>query len=403
MSSLTNFVVAATAAHQLDATHLGAYSLAFLTYTVALTASRGLATDPLMVRLSGSDPATWRSAVRRSTGTATVVGVTAGLIVMLVALYVPAPISGAMLALGLVLPFLLLQDAWRYAFFVDGRPKAALVNDLVWAAALVPTITVVAEMSEPSAFGFVLAWGCSAGVAALAGCWQAWCLPRPGQTRAWLVAHRDLNVRFMMEGMAGSGSGQLRASGVSYTLGLSAVGYLQVVNTLMGPFQVLLHGSGAVFIPELGVLARENLDRVRSACLVRGMALAAAALSWGLLLWILLPHGLGQLVVGDLWVEARPLVPLATVSLMGTSLMAGAGAGLHALGGARRSLRVMLACSTLVVVLSVGGAVVAGLPGTMIGTAIAAWTGVVLAWRALRNQVAEDRALRAQALPEAVS
>ncbi|HET6666200.1 MAG TPA: hypothetical protein VFG98_02850 [Intrasporangium sp.] len=390
VSSLTNFAVAATAAHLLDPAHLGVYSLAFLTYAVALTASRGLATDPLMVRLGGADHDTWRRAVQRAAGTSLMVGVALGLALLVVAFLLSEPTRGAMLSLGVTLPILLLQDAWRHAFFVAGQGKRALLNDLVWGAALVPSLWVVAATDNRTASWFVLAWGGSALVAVAVGWRQTSVTPRPDKARAWLLEHRDLNVRFMLEGMAGSASGQLRATGVGLALGLSAVGYLQVVNTFMGPFQILLLGTGVVIIPELSAIIRHNEERLLHACLVRSVALAAAALVWGTMLWTLLPLGVGQVLVGDVWEQAHPLVPAATVALLGTSFAAGAGAGLHALGAARRSLRVMVIASLLVVLLSLAGALAAGLQGTLIGTAVASGVGAGLFWRELRQQVQVD-------------
>ena len=78
MSSLTNFAVAIFIARSLGAEQFGAFSLAYVTYSFVLNASRGLATDPLLVRFSGTDPPVWRRAVASCTGTATVVGCAAG-------------------------------------------------------------------------------------------------------------------------------------------------------------------------------------------------------------------------------------------------------------------------------------------------------------------------------------
>lgn len=45
-----------------------AFALAYVTYGFALNAPRGLATDPLLVRFSGTDIPTWRRAVTKCTG-----------------------------------------------------------------------------------------------------------------------------------------------------------------------------------------------------------------------------------------------------------------------------------------------------------------------------------------------
>ncbi|MGN6677192.1 MAG: hypothetical protein ACTHKL_05355, partial [Streptosporangiaceae bacterium] len=67
----------------------GAFTLAYVTYTLVLNASRGLATDPLVVRFSGTDIQTWRRSAANSTGTATVVGLAAGICALGVAAVLP--------------------------------------------------------------------------------------------------------------------------------------------------------------------------------------------------------------------------------------------------------------------------------------------------------------------------
>src|ERR1700729_3267451 len=68
-SSLTNFAGSIYVARGLGATQLGAFSLAYVTYGFMLNASRGLATDPLLVRFSGAELPRWRQAVADCTGT----------------------------------------------------------------------------------------------------------------------------------------------------------------------------------------------------------------------------------------------------------------------------------------------------------------------------------------------
>ena len=66
MSSLTNVAVSIYVARELGAAQFGAFSLAYVTYAFALNASRGLATDPLMVRFSGADLADVAAAVAQT-------------------------------------------------------------------------------------------------------------------------------------------------------------------------------------------------------------------------------------------------------------------------------------------------------------------------------------------------
>ena len=143
MSSLTNFAVSIYVARTLGAAQFGAFSLAYVTYSFVLNASRGLATDPLMVRFSGTDLPTWRRAVASCTGTAAVVGLAAGACVLAAAAVLHGTAGGAFLALGLTLPGLLLQDSWRYSFFALGRGSQAFLNDTVWAVTLFPALVLL--------------------------------------------------------------------------------------------------------------------------------------------------------------------------------------------------------------------------------------------------------------------
>src|SRR5271169_3696571 len=103
VSSLTNFAVSIYVVHTLGAVQFGAFSLAYVTYGFALNASRGLATDPLMVRFSGTDVPTWRRAVASCTGTAATVGLVTGTCVLVAAGLLDGTTRLAFLALGLTL------------------------------------------------------------------------------------------------------------------------------------------------------------------------------------------------------------------------------------------------------------------------------------------------------------
>src|SRR5215813_6049356 len=152
MSSLTNFAVGIYVVHTLGAVQFGAFSLAYVSYGFALNASRGLATDPLMVRFSGTDLPTWRRAVASCTGTATAVGLATGICAVAAAAVLSGTVRAAFLALGLTLPGLLLQDSWRYSFFALGRGSRAFLNDTVWAVALLPALLILRRTGHADVF-----------------------------------------------------------------------------------------------------------------------------------------------------------------------------------------------------------------------------------------------------------
>ncbi|MEU7403219.1 hypothetical protein, partial [Streptomyces sp. NPDC044948] len=297
-SSLSNFVVGIYVARSLGLTAFGAFSLAWVTYGVVLNVSRGLATDPLVVRFSGVPEASWRGAVARSSGTALVVGAVIGAVCLAAGLGVGGDVGPAFAGLGVMLPGLLLQDAWRYAFFAAGDGRKAFVNDVVWGVALVPAMVVAAQVGSVAAF--ILAWGSSAAVAAVYGCVQSRIRPRPAEAREWLRDHRDLGTRYLVENVGLSGASQLRAYGLGAIVGVGAVGEVRGAELLLGPFLAVLMGLSLVTVPEAARVLRQAPERLGRFCLLLGGGQTVAALLWGAAL-LLMPDRLGELVLGDVW------------------------------------------------------------------------------------------------------
>ena len=380
MSSLSNFAVNIYIARTLGAVQYGAFGLAYVTYGFALNASRGLATDPLLVRFSGTDLPTWRRAVASCTGTATIVGLAAGACVLAAAALLDGTARLAFLALGLTLPGLLLQDSWRYSFFALGRGSQAFLNDTIWTLTLIPALVLLRATGHANVFWFVFAWGATAAVAAAVGPLQARVMPRLSGAWEWVSRHRDLGPRYLAEGTTNSASSQLRNYGVGLILGLAAVGYVQAATTLMGPFMVIFFGMGLVTLPEAARILRRSPRHLPLFCLLVSGGLALLGLAWGVVLLVALPRGLGQLMLGSLWRPTYPLVLPTTILVLGGCASAGAGTGLHALGAARRSLRAMVLGSALSVVLGLVGAAAGGAVGTMLGAAVASWIGALLFW-----------------------
>jgi polysaccharide pyruvyl transferase WcaK-like protein/O-antigen/teichoic acid export membrane protein len=389
VSSLTNFAMTIYVARALGAVPFGAFSLAYVTYSFALNASRGLATDPLMVRFSGPRTPAWRQAVASSSATALAAGLASGAVVLAATAALTGTTRAAFLALGLVLPGLLLQDSWRYAFFAIGRGNLAFLNDCTWALMMVLGLLYLRQSGHASVSAFIGVWGAGAAVAAGVGPLQARVLPSLSSIPRWLSRTRDLGLRYLAENTCNSGSSQLRSYGVGILVGLAAVGYVQAVATLMGPFLVVFMGMSLVTIPEANRVLRRSPRRLPVFCLVVGAGLAVAALAWGALLLVTLPRGVGGLLLGGLWRPTYELVLPMTASVMGACVIAGATAGLHALGAARRSLKAMIWSAAVYLACGLAGAAAAGALGAICGAAVATWVGSIAWWWQLRAALRE--------------
>jgi O-antigen/teichoic acid export membrane protein len=387
---VTNFAVSIYVVRELGAVQFGAFSLAYVTYAFALTASRGLATDPLLVRVSGTDLTTWRRAVASCTGTAAAVGLTTGAGVLVAAAVLHGAARGAFLALGLTLPGLLLQDSWRYSFFALGDGMMAFLNDMIWALTLLPALVLVRISGHENVFWFILAWGVSGAVGAAAGPFQAGVIPKLSGTWGWLSRHRDLGTRYFAEGATWSGVSQLRTYGIGIILGLAALGYVQAANTLMGPLTILFLGMSLVAVPEAARVLRSSPRHLPLFCLLISAGLAGGALIWGLVVLIALPKGLGAAVLGPIWRHTYPLVLLQALFVIAQGACVGSGTGLHALGAARRSLRGMVLISVTYLACSLAGAAEGGAIGTMRGAAVASWIGVLISWWQFRAALRES-------------
>jgi O-antigen/teichoic acid export membrane protein len=388
VSSLTNFIVGVVVARTLGAADFGAFSLAWVTYSVVLNLSRGLATDPLSVRFSGVPVADWSAAVRRSSVIALLVGVLAGSICVLAGALLGSPVGQAFLALGIVLPALLLQDNWRFAFFASGEGRRAFTNDLVWALALVPALYLAT--SWDSEFGLVLAWGASGAVAAGFGFVQTGLLPDSLRGAwSWLRQHGDLGLRYMVENVVSSFSEQVRMYGLGVIAGLADVGAVRGAQLLLGPFLAVLAGLGSVSVPEAARVLQRRPRRLMMFCLFLGGSQAAAGLLWGCALLLLMPDWLGVFMLGSVWPWAVALIVPTTLRVVLGCLTVGGQAGLRALGASRRSLRAQIVGSAAWVVGGLIGAALDGASGSAWGVAIGALVTVAVTWWQLRRGLAD--------------
>lgn len=388
VSSLTNFAVGAFVARSLGVTAFGVFSLAWVTYGVLINVSRGLGTDPLMVRFSGVDTRAWSGAVASAAGTALAVGTVAGAGSLLVGIVIDGSLGWAFIALGVVFPALLLQDSWRYAFFASGHGRKAFANDLVWAAALVPAMLLAA--AHASVVSFLLAWGLSGAVAAVFGWSQSGVRPKLSSTSAWLREQRDLGPRFLVENVSNSGGSQLRMYGLGAIAGLADVGAVRGAELLLGPFFAVLMGLSLVTVAEAARVRKRSPHRLRQFCLFIGGIQAAAALAWGLTLLSLVPDSVGEFVLGSVWGPASALILPATLGVVGASFFTGAAAGLRALGAAKRSMSAQLFASACYVTGGLAGAAVNGAVGSAWGVAAANLVGAAVWWAQLHLALRES-------------
>jgi O-antigen/teichoic acid export membrane protein len=389
VSSLTNAVLALVVARSVDGADFGAFSIALFTFGFVIGIGRAMVCDPFVIHYSDAEGPRRRQAAREASGASAVYGVATGVLCAAAGVVVQGHAGMALLALGVSLPGLLVQDCWRYAFFAAGRPRSAAVNDLVWAVVQFVLIGVLLATGQRSVFLLTLAWGGAALVAAVVGSLQAGILPAPAATFRWLRATRDLNVRLGLDYIVNMGAVNASIYLIGAVAGLIAVGALRAAQVLLGPLQLLFFGLSAFALPLLSTIARAGDRLLRPAVLLSG-AITVVSLVWvGALL--LLPRRVGEALLGESWEGAwSVLLPIGVV-MVAIGSTTGPRAGLKALRRADLLLRVTVIQAPFILVLGVAGALVDGARGAAVGYAVADIVGTTLIWMAFLRADAAGR------------
>jgi O-antigen/teichoic acid export membrane protein len=397
LSSLSNLAVGVVVARSSTVADFGVYALAFGGYTIALNVSRAMATEPLAVRYSGERSPEWQRAVRASTATALLAGFLALLVGLAIAAFPGVPSRGVLVAFAVTMPGLLLQDAWRWAFFVVGEGRRAFVNDLIWLLAMLAIFGGLYLTDTASAFTLTFAWGLGAVIAAVAGRFQAGVAPRRQLIREWVRRNWDLTPKYVGEMLAVSGTIQVYMLGITAAAGLAATAGIRGAQVLLGPVNVLNQGIRMISVPEAARALRHSYRRLWLVGLAISLGVGAGALAWGAV-FLLLPPVVGRQLLGPgVWTQAHEvLVPVILLQALGAS-NAGAFAILRALTAATRGLRVRLISSVILITCGITGAFLWGAKGAAWGLAAASSITLLLWWNEAHRAIAAHR--RAAATP----
>lgn len=380
LSSVTNLAIGFLAARTLPTADFGSFAVVFAAYLVALGAARAITSEPFVIRYAAVSASDWRTGAASATGSAVAIGLLGGMVCAIAGLIAGGPLGSGLLALGVMMPGLLLQDTWRFTFFAARRGSSSFANDLVWAAALAAGMTTLVLTRTASVGWLVVAWGGAGTVAGLFGTVQAYVLPSPGRTMVWMRRHRDLFPRFLGEFSVTTGVGQITTLGLGAIAGLIELGTLRAGQILLGPFNVLSLGISIVAVPE-GVRAlRKSSEELARFCRRVSLFLAAGALTLGATVWAL-PDRIGTALLRENWSGGHSIVIPLAIGMAFFGIVLGAGVGLRSLAAARLSLRAKLLVAPLMLAGPLTGAALTGAIGAAWGGTMAISIGVVIWWR----------------------
>lgn len=380
LSSLTNFGLSVLVLRAVGVKEFGAFTVAITTYFLALYLCRALAGDSQLMRHSHVSTADAGEATRAATGVALVVGLAGALVLVMVAGLLGGLVGSALLPLAFVLPGLLVQDAWRYAFFARGAPFQAFLNDLTWAIAQLALVGWVSVSAARGVGLYVLAWGAAATIAAMVGAVQARTVPRPGLTRSWLSSNRDLGPRLAAEIGIALIAWQLSFYAVGALAGLAALGTLNAARVVLGTFNAVALGATGFAVPEGVALWRRSPERLPAAvvALAAGLAAAAAACTGAALL---LPNGLGTEILGTSWPAALAILPLVGLWVAIEGAGQGPRIGMMVLGAPKALLAARAMTAPFVLAGAALGAWSGQARGAALGLACGHGLGLLVWWR----------------------
>ncbi|MEU6864374.1 hypothetical protein ABZ924_14035 [Streptomyces sp. NPDC046876] len=371
-SSATNILVLVLAARLSTAAGFADFSMVYVAFSVLLGLNMAYVGQTVVLEKDGTRLG---GACRSGLTFTAAASAAAGAGLALVGLVLPGAGGWAFLALGLVLPLVLVQDGLRYCFSALRRPERALAADALRLACAVAALAVQPEGAPPGRL--VLVWGLSA-VPALA---LGLVLLRPyvRGARAELgpyLRRGHLGQRFVVEFAVGNGSSQLAVLGLGVFATPLAVGALRGATTVFGPLNVLFNSANAFGPPVVG-RADDKRGVVRLTAAM-GAALAVVGGAWAAVLYAL-PAGAGRALLGDTWGAVTILLPATGAQYAVMGLGTCALLTLRVLAP-KATLSLQLTFSLLSVGLLLGGYALFGVGGAAWGLALGSALKAAAAW-----------------------
>ncbi len=369
--SAGNLAVSVLAAHSMSLTDFGVFSTLLLSLLMIVGLSRSLHGDVLVLTAArDADEAAERT--RRSLSSVLLCGAVVGLLSIAAGVVTvlwgadASPWGPALIASGMVLPVLLLQDHHRWIAYSRGSIQDSVVNNIVWvlcSIAATAAVALTAETQVTAAAG-VLAWGLAAVGGLAVATLRDHFLPSLQHSTTWLRDNRSL------AGALAQDFGLLQASAQGALILLAAltsaadIGLLRKAQLWLGP--VTMVTTGLLSVLQSMLVRRHDPTRPRTSAktaVVIGMITATGALVYGCVVF-LLPSTWAAALTGDGWANARSFVWPLTVQLAAGLLGGCVGIALRVRGQVAQQVRArwVLAPASLVLVAltaSAGGALAA--------------------------------------------
>lgn len=348
LSAGSNFLLAVLVARAMDAEAFGAFSVAFLVYSIAVAVNRALIGQPLQITFAAEGPRQFRGAVRRALGATILLGLTIGVFAAAFGWLIAGPAGQALVALAVVLPGLMVQDICRMAFFAGARPARATAIDALWTAVMLAGL-LLAPTSDAGVWLPITVWGGSGLLSALYGLVLLDSVPRFNGCVQWAVAQRRLTGYLLAEYALSQGLAQWGILMVGVWGTAAGVGALRAAQVLLGPMNILGAAAFMFAVPEVARRVGMSPAAKGQFALTVSAALGGVAVIYSTAL-LLLPNGVGEQLLGDTWTGARSVLVPTCLLTVAAAAAAGPVATLYGMGRARTTLAVNLIRAPMLVI-----------------------------------------------------
>jgi O-antigen/teichoic acid export membrane protein len=378
VSSGTNLLLSVLVARSLSADGFGAFAVAFTVYSFMIGASRAMIAQPLVVRYTSRSAEAFHMASRSAAGAATLLGAICGAVVAAAGVVIGGALGVCLLAIGLLLPGLLLQDMWRAVFVAAGRPAAAFVNDVIWGVVQLSALGVLLSLDQRSAWVLVVGWGGAACVAAVIGGLQFGGQPLLRASVGWVKRQRDLLGYYGAGFLSVLGANNLTMFLIAGLGDPADVGALRAAQVVLGPLNLIGYSLSAFALPEISRRQLGGRAAVKVAVALSGL-MVLADLAWGLA-FVVLPDSFGTALLGDSWSNAQGVLPATLVGVVAIGLGFGASTLMIARGFAKDMFWVSSLLAPGFLVFGVLGLEWGGAAGAALGLSLAQVVVVPVVW-----------------------
>lgn len=381
VASLNNFLIQFVITHAFTKDVFGAFAIAFSVFSISTGFFRALSTSPVAMRFADADDREFSRAAGSAVALTASGSALVGVVLVLMGWLLPfgESLSHVFIALGFVLPGLMLQDAWRQVFFARLRPAAAFSMDVSWVVLQLAGLGILVLVTDENHIAaFTAVWGGAAYLASLLGLVVLRLKPRVSMAWAWLREQSSVTRYLVPEFVIIQTGGQLAPVLAAAVTTIDAAGALRGANLLTVPATIVSTGLMSFAVPEL-VRRRSRMTPKTwqlAAVAISGLVLVVGAV-WGAIT-LLLPTSVGEMVLGDTWEGARTVLLATIVGQAGSAVTVGCAAVLYATEGAKVTMRLHLVFALFLVAFSTVGAFTWGAQGTAWGIAAAFW--IVAPW-----------------------